>query len=110
MPLSMRPTITCKKCNGAGAVPMPRELERTLRAVVAGYDTTDKMHQQDQDRATIGRAAMNARLEDLMAEGLVTRRKGPGKYFIYTATAKGRRLTPAKRKPTSNGSAKTRQR
>jgi hypothetical protein len=109
MPLSMRPTITCKKCNGAGTVPMPPELQQTLTQVAAGDGTTEAIHRRDPDRNVITRAAINARLEDLRKEGLVTRAKGPGKYFIYTATAKGRSLTPTKRKPTS-GSAQTRKR
>lgn len=112
MPLSMRPTITCKKCKGAGTVPMPDELKRTLTSLILfGPDgaTTDALHRRDPDRKVISRNAMNGRLEDLRSEGLVARRKGPGKYFIYTATAKGRGLTPTKRKPTS-GSAKTRTR
>jgi hypothetical protein len=109
MPLSMRPMITCKKCNGSGTVPMPPELEQTLRQVVAGDDTTEVIHRRDPDRIVINRTAINARLEDLRKEGLVTRSKGPGKYFTYIATAKGRSLTPTKRKPTS-GSAKTRKR
>jgi DNA-binding HxlR family transcriptional regulator len=105
----MRPTITCKKCNGAGTVPMPSELQQTLKQVIAGDGTTESIHRRDPDRNVITRAAINARLDDLRKEGLVKRDKGPGKYFIYTATAKGRRLTPTKRKPTS-GSVKTRMR
>lgn len=110
MPFSMRPTITCKKCNGSGVVPMPPELERTLRSVIAGNGTTEALYRFDRDRATITRPAINARLNDLQAEGLVIRRKGPGKYFIYTATAKARRLTPTKKAKETSGSAKTTQR
>jgi DNA-binding HxlR family transcriptional regulator len=101
------PTITCKKCSGAGTVPMPPELQQTLRQVAAGDGTTEAIHRRDPDRKVITRAAINARLDDLRREGLVKREKGPGKYFIYTATAKGRSLTPTK-KETSRGSVKTR--
>lgn len=112
MPVSMRLTITCKKCKGAGVVQLPEELERTLQDVIlSGPDgaTTEEIFKRDPHKKSMTRPAINARLDDLMREGLVTRQRSRGKFFIYTATAKGRRLTPTKkkRKPAS-GSAKTR--
>ena len=78
--------------------PVHSVLLKTLNAVCVGLQTSFAIHAMDPDKARLSQEAINRRLERLRALGYVKRRRGPGRFYIYTPTAKAGRLTSKKRK------------
>lgn len=71
---------------------LPRYLQKTIKAIRSGLTTSAAIHAHDSDRKRIDITAINRRLERLRGRKFVTRKRGPGRFYIYSLTAKGRNL------------------
>jgi len=75
--------IQCDKCQGAGKIQLPADLQSTLAAIRSGLRTTKEIYRRDPNRKFFGQTAVNNRLERLRALGLITRVR-LGKFITYS--------------------------
>lgn len=78
----MKPTIQCPTCSGTGRAPLQEALQETLDVLPRrGTFTAGAIHEKIPGTVTIN--AVNNRLEDLRALGILKRERN-GRFWSYS--------------------------
>ena len=76
------PMVPCDHCGGTGKVLLSAVLFRVLESVTAGHRTAKEVSAHLSGTETVGKTAINNRLEELREYGLLTRKK-VGRFYVY---------------------------
>ena len=85
--------VPCDHCGGTGKVLLSAVLFRVVEAVTAGHRTAKEVSDHLSGTETVGKTAINNRLEELREYGLLTRKK-VGRFYVYDVV-KGEEKTSA---------------
>lgn len=80
--------VPCRHCNGKGSNPLAKELSDTLALFKGAKQFNSEEAQQALGLGDISRNAINNRLEDLRALGLIDRIRKGRSFYYFKAGAK----------------------